>query len=75
MVPQIAPRLPRGVDEQVSANRAPISFLKQFEFRCKDVEQLQSQILRDQLQASSDLLPEETPDGMPDPDTGTTQMS
>jgi len=44
-------------------------------FRCKDVEQLQSQILRDQLQASSDLLHEETPDGMPDPDTETTQMS
>ena len=44
-------------------------------FRCKDVEQLQSQILRDQLQSSSDLLPEEAPDGMPDPDTGTTQMN
>ena len=31
MIPPIAPRLPRSVDKQVSTNRAPISFLKQFE--------------------------------------------
>jgi len=44
-------------------------------FRWKDVERLQSQVLRDQPQSSSDLLSEKMPDGMSDLDTGTAPMS